>query len=84
MQQDHRLTTIYRAANQIEAEIIRGMLESNGIPALLKYESLGQIYGLTVDGLAQVEVQVPQKYIQDAENLLKCVSQQNNEDQNFD
>ena len=70
MQKKDHLITIHKAANQIEAELIKGMLESEGIPALLKYESLGQVYGLTVDGLGQVEVQVPSKYAQDAENLL--------------
>lgn len=75
MEQDDRLTTIYRAANQIEAELIKGLLESNDIPALLKYESVGQVYGLTIDGLGQVDVQVPQKYAQDAENLLTSMPQ---------
>jgi len=50
--------------------LIKGMLESNGIPVLLKYESLGPVYGLTIDGLGQVEVQVPYKYVRDANNLI--------------
>jgi hypothetical protein len=70
MDQDNRLTTVFRTTNQIEAELIKGMLESSGIPALLKYESLGQVYGLTIDGLGQVDVQVPNKFIKDAENLI--------------
>ena len=73
MEPGDQLTSIYKAANQIEAELIKGMLESEGIPALLKYESLGQVYGLTVDGLGQVEVQVPTKYVQDAENLINSM-----------
>lgn len=70
MQQADRLTTVFKAAHQVEAELIKGMLESNGIPVLLKYESLGPVYGLTVDGLGQVEVQVPYKYVKDADNLI--------------
>jgi hypothetical protein len=75
MEKKDRLVTIYKAANQIEAELIKGMLDSEGIPALLKYESLGQVYGLTIDGLGQVEVQVPTKYAQDAENLLNSMDE---------
>lgn len=70
MQQDDHLTTVFKAAHQVEAELIKGMLESNGIPVLLKYESLGPVYGLTIDGLGQVEVQVPYKYVRDANNLI--------------
>ncbi len=72
MENKDQLITIYKAANQIEAELIKGLLESQDIPALLKYESLGQVYGLTVDGLGQVEVQVPAKYAQDAEDMVNC------------
>jgi len=70
MQQADHLTTVFKAAHQVEAELIKGMLESNGIPVLLKYESLGPVYGLTIDGLGQVEVQVPYKYVRDADNLI--------------
>jgi hypothetical protein len=59
MQEGDKLVTIYRALGQPEAEILRGRLQVEGIPVFLKYESLGMIYGLTVDGLGQVEVQVP-------------------------
>ena len=56
---ESELVTIYSAQGMLSAYVIKGKLESAGIPALLKYESLGPIYGLTVDGLGQVRVQVP-------------------------
>ena len=54
-----------------QAEIIRGKLEANDIPALLKYESLGPVMGLTVDGLGQVEVWVPLDLEEQARELLE-------------
>jgi hypothetical protein len=71
MQKGFQLVTVYKADNQVEAELIKNRLEASGIPCLLKYESLGQIYGLTVDGLAEVEIQVPDKYKQEAIELIK-------------
>jgi len=53
------LVRVYVTSGLLQAEIIKGKLESNGIPTLLKYESLGPVLGLTVDGLGQVEVWVP-------------------------
>jgi len=44
----------------MEAHIIKGRLESVGIPALLKYEAIGRVYGLTVDGIGNVELLVPE------------------------
>lgn len=53
------LVTIYQCQGMFEAEVVKAKLEANGIPALLKYESAGQVIGIFVDGLGRVEVQVP-------------------------
>jgi len=55
----------------LPAQVVRAKLESAGIPVLLKYEAIGQIMGLTVDGLGRVEVQVPEACVADAEYLLQ-------------
>lgn len=68
---DEKLTTVYKACGQIEAEIVKGRLASENIPSILKYESVGNVFGLTVDGLGQVEVQVPTKYAQQAIEILE-------------
>jgi hypothetical protein len=64
------LVTVYKACGQPEAEIVKGRLEVEEIPAILKYESLGSVYGLTIDGLGQVEVLVPAKYADLAREIL--------------
>jgi len=57
-------------ANYMEAQIIKGRLESEGIPVLLSYESAGLIYGLTVDGLGAVKIMVPQHLAEEAKEIL--------------
>jgi len=64
-----RFITVYRA-RQIEAQIIKGRLESDGIPTLLSYESIGLVYGLTVDGLGEVKVMVPESKAEEAKEAL--------------
>lgn len=66
-----RLITVYISQGMLPALVVRGKLESAGIPVLLKYEAIGQIIGLTVDGLGRVEVQVPEDCAADAEYLLQ-------------
>ena len=66
-----RLVTVYISQGMLPAQVVRGKLESAGIPVLLKYEAIGQIIGLTVDGLGRVEVQVPEECAADAEYLLQ-------------
>jgi hypothetical protein len=61
---------VYRAAGLPEAELIKGYLESGDIPVDLDYESAGQIYGLTMDGLGEVRVIVPSEYAEEARMAL--------------
>lgn len=60
----------YRAWGKIEAEIVKGRLESAGIPVLLDYESAGQAIGVIIDGLGEVRVLVPKARVQDARLAL--------------
>jgi hypothetical protein len=53
---------VYRAAGITEAEIVKGYLESEEIPVDLDYESAGKVYGLTMDGLGEVRLRVPEEY----------------------
>jgi hypothetical protein len=60
-----------RTANYLEAHIIKGRLESEGIPVLLSYESAGLVYGITVDGLGQVKIMVPRDLEEEARQILE-------------
>ncbi|HJX38372.1 MAG TPA: DUF2007 domain-containing protein [Anaerolineae bacterium] len=67
-QQDVNLEVVHSAAGQIEAHIIKGKLESEGIPVLLQYES--EIFGLTVDGMGQVRILVPESRAEEARAVI--------------
>jgi len=56
---------------ELVANVIKSHLESEGIPAFLKRESAGIIYGLTVDGLGQVSVMVPREFAEDAKRIIE-------------
>jgi hypothetical protein len=70
MSNEEELVTVY-VARQIQAHIIKGRLESEGIPALLSYESAGLVYGITVDGLGEVKIMVPRRLAQEAREILR-------------
>lgn len=56
---------------RMEAEIIKSRLESEDIPAIIRYESAGLIFGITVDGLGQASVLVPERLAEDARIVLE-------------
>jgi hypothetical protein len=65
------LVEICITSGLLRAEIIKGKLEVNDIPVLLQYESLGPVMGLTLDGLGQVRVLVPEDKADVARALLE-------------
>lgn len=67
---DQEPVVVWVAANQMEAQIIKGRLESEGIPALIRGEALGAIYGLTTGSLAECAVLVPAAIAEKAETIL--------------
>ncbi len=52
------------------AQIIRARLEDHGIPSALSYESAGIVYGLTVDGLGEVRILVPESFYEQARAVI--------------
>ncbi len=57
--------------DRIEAQIIKGLLDTEGIPSFLEYEAVGKIYGFTVDGLGKVKVLVPLDRYDEARGLVE-------------
>lgn len=64
------LVCVYVAQGQLPAHMVKARLESAGIPVLLRYESAGLVYGITVDGLGEVGVWVPVSRAAEAQRLL--------------
>lgn len=62
---------VYKAQGELEANVIKSHLECEGIPVMLQYESAGRVFGLTVDGLGEVRILVPQELAEEARQIIK-------------
>lgn len=69
------LVLVRVAQGQMEAQIIKSRLESEGIPVVLDYEPIGAIFGLTVNGLGEVRVLVPAEEAEAARLALREVGE---------
>lgn len=52
------------------ANVLKSHLESEGIPAILRYESVGNVMGITVDGIGKVHVMVPEHLADEAREII--------------
>ena len=57
---------VYRAAGETEAHIIKGLLESSGIPCVFKYSTLPSVF----DSIGEVRVMVNDTEAEEAKRLI--------------
>ena len=67
---DGEPVVVWEAANVMEAHVVKGRLESEGIPAIIRGEALATIYGLTAGNLAAAKVLVPAPLAEKALDVL--------------
>ena len=58
MSKGKELVEVYKAAGELEAQIIKGLLESYGIPSFLKSHAAPSVHMFAVDGMGEVKVMV--------------------------
>ena len=66
-----RLVDIYRASGEAEAYIIKGKLEANGIPCILRSNAARSVHMFTVDGMGEIKIAVNESMAEDARRLLE-------------
>jgi hypothetical protein len=71
MSEEPKLVCVETCNGLDVANILMSKLEAAEIPALLQYDSAGPVFGITVDGLGQVRIMVPEEFAVEAEALLQ-------------
>ncbi len=70
MSSDEKLVAVYRASGEMQAQVVRGLLESNGIPCLLKSQAAPSVHAFAIDGMGEVLVMVPESAAEEARKLV--------------
>ncbi len=71
MSKGEKLVEVYRAASEMEAQVIKSLLESFGIPCLMKSNAAPSVHIFTVDGMGEVKIMVWASMAEKARELLK-------------
>jgi len=66
-----RLVDVYHASGEAEAYIIKGKLEANGIPCILRSNAARSVHMFTVDGMGEIRIAVNESMAEDARRLLE-------------
>ncbi len=73
MSKQVKTVEVYRAAGEGEAQVIKGLLESNGIHCLLKSNAAPSVHVFAIDGMGEVKVMVGELVAERAMRLIKGV-----------
>ena len=62
---------IIEVSGELQADLLRNLLEAQGIKVFLNQEGAGRAYGLTVGPMGQVQVLVPEHQSQEANQIVE-------------
>jgi hypothetical protein len=64
------LVEVWFEQGHLRANVIKAKLEAAGIPAILSYDAMSVVFGLTVDGIGKVRIMVRPEDVEAAESVL--------------
>ena len=70
MSKGEKLVEVYKAAGEMEAQIIKGLLENYGVPCLLKSNAAPSVHMFAIDGMGEVKVMVWESMAEKARDLI--------------
>jgi len=70
-----KLVEVYRANGEAEAHLIKGLLEDNAIPCLLRSLAAPSVHAFVFDGMGETRIMVPQSKAEEARELLSPVDE---------
>ena len=62
---------IFQTWNDSEAELVRGILESYGIPCRIRSSISHQVYPFTMDGLGEIRLEIPSEAAEEARRIIE-------------
>ncbi|RLC70525.1 MAG: hypothetical protein DRI26_06940 [Chloroflexi bacterium] len=65
-----KLVDVYHASGELEANLIKGLLEANGIPCILKSDAAFSVHAFTVDGMGKVVIAVLESVAEEARRII--------------
>lgn len=63
---------VYKAKGELEAQVIKGLLDSYGIPCLLQSHAASSVHSFVFDGMGEVRILVSEKVADEARRLIEA------------
>ena len=78
MSKGQKMVEVYRATGEAEAQVIRGLLESYGVPSIIQSNAAPSVHMFAVDGMGEFRVMVWESAAAEAGRLIAGGQSQEN------
>ena len=68
---EEKWQVVDEVAGELQAELLRGLLEAQEIEVVLSQEGIGRVYATTVGAFGRVQILVPAKDVSKARQILE-------------
>jgi hypothetical protein len=66
------IVAVYTARGEMHAQVIKGLLDANGIPSLLQSNAVGSVYPFISDGMGEYKIMVAQAMAEEARRIIEA------------
>jgi len=66
-----KLVEVYKASGELEAQVVKGLLDSYGVACLLKSNAAPSVHMFAVDGMGEIKVMVFSSMAEKARKLIE-------------
>jgi hypothetical protein len=70
LKNSQKMVEVYLARNEMEAQVIKGLLESFDIPCFMKSNAAPSVHTFTMDGMGEVRIMVLESLAERARELI--------------
>ena len=70
MKNNEKMVEVYQARNEMEAQVIKSLLESYDIPCFMKSNAAPSVHTFTMDGMGEVRIMVLASMADKARELI--------------
>jgi hypothetical protein len=63
---------VYRARGELAAQVVKGLLETDGIPSLIQSDAAGSVHPFLADGMGEYKVTVVKELAEKAREIIEA------------
>ena len=63
---------VYRSRGELDAQVVKGLLDSFGIPSVMQSQAPGSVYAFTADGMGEFRIMVVKELAEEARRIIEA------------